>query len=161
MELCDSGLKIGGQIPKSGIKMLEMVIMLRNVSCNAINLLINRVENSILSPGIMGLPVENLFCLGRLLEGTIRLDFGRLDKRFEDTKKNEATGTENKHRAHPRSGLGCAWQAQILVGYARQPCVALWAAHGSPFVGLWAVHAHGRRPRDEHMVDGHLKILYS
>ncbi|KAK0592617.1 hypothetical protein LWI29_022367 [Acer saccharum] len=37
--------------------------------------------------------------------------------------KNEATGTENEHRAHPRSGLGCAWQAQ-----------AWWAAHGSPGV---------------------------
>ncbi|KAI9169007.1 hypothetical protein LWI28_005411 [Acer negundo] len=29
----------------------------------------------------------------------------------------------NEHRAHPRSGLGCAWQAQ-----------AWWAAHGSPGV---------------------------
>lgn len=46
-----------------------------------------------------------------------------------------------------------------MVGYARQPCVALWAAHGSPFVGLWAVHAHGRRPKDERMVDGPLEDL--
>ena len=36
---------------------------------------------------------------------------------------------------------------------------ALWAAHGSPFVGLWAVHANGRRPKDEHMVDGPLEDL--
>ena len=64
-------------------------------------------------------------------------------------KKKEATGTKNEHRAHPRSGLGCAWQ----------PCVALWAAHGSPFVGLWAVHTHGRRPKDERMVDGPLEDL--
>jgi hypothetical protein len=74
-------------------------------------------------------------------------------------KKKEATGTKNEHRAHPRSGLGCAWQAHYMVGCARQPCVALWAAHGSPFVGLWAVHAHGRRPKDERMVDGPLEDL--
>ena len=37
--------------------------------------------------------------------------------------------------------------------------MALWAAHGSPFVGLWAVHAHGRRPKDELMVDGPLEDL--
>ena len=36
---------------------------------------------------------------------------------------------------------------------------ALWAAHGSPFVGLWAVQAHGRRPKDERMVDGPLEDL--
>ena len=74
-------------------------------------------------------------------------------------KKNEAIGTENEHRTHPRSGLGCAWQAQTMVGCAWQPCVALWAAHGSPFVGLWAVHAHGRRLKDERMVDGPLEDL--
>ncbi|KAK1591530.1 hypothetical protein Q3G72_009150 [Acer saccharum] len=67
-------------------------------------------------------------------------------------KKNEATRTENEHRAHPRSGLGCAWQAQTLVGCAWQPCVALWAAHGSPFVGLWAVHTHGSGPKDEQIM---------
>ena len=32
--------------------------------------------------------------------------------------------------------------------------MALWAAQGRPFVGLWAAHAHGRRPKDERMVDG-------
>ena len=59
--------------------------------------------------------------------------------RFEDTKKNEATGTENEHRAHPRSGLGCAWQPL--------------------FMGLWAVQAQGRRLKDECMVDGPLEDL--
>ena len=34
-----------------------------------------------------------------------------------------------------------------------------WAAHGSTFVGWWAVHAHGRRPKDGLMVDGPLKDL--
>ncbi|KAK0583671.1 hypothetical protein LWI29_001322 [Acer saccharum] len=82
MERCNSGLKIRGHVPKSGIKSLEMMIMLRNMSCNAINLLINRVENSILSLGIVRMLVENLFSLGGLLEGTIILDFGRVDKRI-------------------------------------------------------------------------------
>ena len=82
-------------------------------------------------------------------------------RRFENLKKKEATGTKNEHRAHPRSGLGYTWQAQILVGCARQPYVASWAAHSNPFVGLWGVFAHGKMPKDERMVDGHLKILYS
>ena len=85
MNLSNSGLKIRGQIPKSGIKILEMMVMLRNMSCNAINLLINRVENSVLGSGIMRLPVENLFSPGGLLERTIRLNFGRLNKRFRET----------------------------------------------------------------------------
>ena len=72
--------------------------------------------------------------------------------------KNEATGTENEHRAHPRSGLGCAWQAQ-----------AWWAAHGSPgvFMGcarqpLSGVVSCARPwvgPKDERMVDGPLEEL--
>ncbi|KAK0572387.1 hypothetical protein LWI29_030859 [Acer saccharum] len=80
---------------------------------------------------------------------------------FEDTKKNEATGTENEHRAHPRSGLGCAWQAQ-----------AWWAVHGNPGslhglrtaaplwgCGLCTPMGLGRRMSVWLM--GHLKILYS
>ncbi|KAK4835556.1 hypothetical protein QYF36_011335 [Acer negundo] len=73
--------------------------------------------------------------------------------------KNEATGTENEHRAHPRSGLGCAWQAQ-----------AWWAAHGSPGVFMGCARqplsgvvscAHPWvGPKDKRMVDGPLEELW-
>ncbi|KAK4855041.1 hypothetical protein QYF36_003447 [Acer negundo] len=59
----------------------------------------------------------------------------------------------NEHRAHPRSGLGCAWQAQ-----------AWWAAHGSPGVlmgctrqplsGVVSCARPWVGPKDERMVDG-------
>ena len=34
-----------------------------------------------------------------------------------------------------------------------------WAAHGNPFVGWWAVHAHGRRTKDEFVVYGPLEDI--
>ncbi|KAK4845043.1 hypothetical protein QYF36_000135 [Acer negundo] len=45
--------------------------MSRYMVCDPVDLLVNRVENSILYFGIVGLPIKNLLSLGRLFEGTI------------------------------------------------------------------------------------------
>ena len=85
----------------------------------------------------------------------------------EDSKTRRKTKQPEPRTSTVRT-LGVDWAAH------GKP-ITWWAAHGSlvwPYglrmaaplwgcgvVGLWAVQAHGRRPKDERMVDGPLEDL--
>ncbi|KAK0575589.1 hypothetical protein LWI29_003299 [Acer saccharum] len=117
------------QVPVQSVNDSDEVVVQHN-DLEDYNLTRDRVRREVRAPNRFG--YADIVAYALQVAGEIR--------RHEE---KEATGTKNEHRSHLRSGLGCAWQAHIMVGYARQPYMLSWAVHGSPFVGLWAVHAYG------------------